>query len=261
MSFVERLEEGARSCGNLLCLGLAPVPERIGHPGPEAMEEFLEELLQELLSQKVLPSPLKPNLAYFEQYGWAGLKVLESLLARWRRHCFIILDAKRGDIGRSSTAYARALFETWQGDAATVSPWMGRDSVQPFLEHAPKKGVYLLLRTSNPGHADLQKSLWQELARRLPEWGPVGAVVGATSVEDLRQALALTGNLPFLIPGVGTQGGDAAEVVAALCDSGSPHRHRVNVTSAILFPNGRRDLKASVGAAGHYVEALSLPTQ
>lgn len=258
MSFVERLEEGGRAGGNLLCLGLDPVPEKIGDPRVEAMEEFLEQTLQELHQRRLLPSTLKPNLAYFEQYGWKGLRALEALLARWRPHCFIILDAKRGDIGRSSSAYARALFETWQGDAATVSPWMGRDSVQPFLEHAPEKGTYLLLRTSNPGHADLQKSLWQELARELPRWGTVGAVVGATSVEDLRLALRLTGNLPLLIPGVGTQGGSAEEVVGALSETGAPYRHRVNVTSAILFPNGRRDLSATVEAAAAYLEALSV---
>ncbi len=241
MSFLDRLETGARNSGNLLCLGLDPVPERIGSTEVGAAEEFLQGLLEALQAQGLLPSTLKPNLAYFEQYGPPGLVLLDSLIERWSPHCLIICDAKRGDIGRSSQAYARTFFETYRADAITASPWMGRDSLAPFLEYGPDKGTYALLRTSNPGHSDLQAGLWEDLARQLSDWGGphLGAVVGATSIADLRRALELVGVRPLLIPGVGTQGGSASEVMACLREQPRPGIHRVNVSSGILYAEDR----------------------
>lgn len=232
MTFLDRLEGSARATRNLLCLGLDPVPERIEPLGVD-IETFLERILERLEGDECLPSTLKPNLAYFEQFGSKGWAILERLLEGWSSKCLIIADAKRGDIGRSSQAYARAMFDHLGADAVTVSPWMGADSIAPFLERAPERGTYLLVRTSNPGHADLQAATWQSLAARVRDW-KAGAVVGATSVQDLARAVELLGpEVPLLIPGVGTQGGEASAVMQAL--GPDPWRHRVNVSSAILY--------------------------
>ncbi|MCA9796674.1 MAG: orotidine-5'-phosphate decarboxylase [Candidatus Eremiobacteraeota bacterium] len=259
MSYLERLEQSARTSGNLLCLGLDPVPERIEPLGLD-IETFLGRILERLEADGCLPSTLKPNLAYFEQFGSKGWAILERLLESWAPKCLIIADAKRGDIGRSSEAYARAMFEHLGADAVTVSPWMGADSIAPFLDRAPQRGTYLLVRTSNPGHADLQAACWQSLATRVREW-KAGAVVGATSVQDLSRAIELLGpEVPLLIPGVGTQGGEASEVMQALGQE--PWRHRVNVSSAILYAfeqsPGLDFAEAAAQAARHYAAALNL---
>lgn len=246
MTFLEKLKTGAERVGNILCLGLDPVPERVaravGSPELGAAEDFLESILSALQDAGLLPSALKPNLAYFEQYGPEGLGLLTRLIERWSEHCLIICDAKRGDIGRSSLAYARTFFEYYKADALTVSPWMGKDSLEPFLDYGPQHGTYALLRTSNPGHGDIQAAVWERLAVDFKDWGGphLGAVVGATSVADLGRALELLGSRPLLIPGVGTQGGSAKDVLACLRAAGDPWMHRVNVSSGILYaePNG-----------------------
>lgn len=234
--YPERLDALARARGTLLCIGLDPDPARIEGTGVKAAESFLNGLLDKLDKAGARPAAFKPNLAYFEQYGSAGLALLERLLDRLRDE-IVILDGKRGDIGRSSAAYARALFETWQADAATVSPWMGQDSVEPFLAHCPDRGVYLLLRTSNPGHEDIQRTVWENLAGKIKQWARpgTGAVVGATNPEHLARAVRLLKELPLLIPGVGAQGGTAAEVMRALGEASNAWLHRVNVSSAILY--------------------------
>lgn len=251
MTYLERL----RQAGNLLCLGLDPDPRRI----PEGVSPlwFLHDLLERLEQAGALPSTLKPNLAYFEQFGSRGLQMLEHLLDRWRSKALIILDAKRGDIGPSSQAYARAVFDVWGADAVTVSPWMGRDSLEPFLERCPEKGVYVLLRTSNPGARDLQLAdgAWRRLADLLTgEWyrPGLGAVMGATGASELAEFAARQAELPLLIPGVGTQGGAAAEVMEAL--GASAPIHRVNVSSGILYaPEGPLE------ATRRYAESLVAP--
>jgi orotidine-5'-phosphate decarboxylase len=213
------------------------VPEKVG-PDPE---RFLTDLLEKIEATGRWPGALKPNLAYFEQYGSKGLQMLERLLERWAPKSLIILDAKRGDIGPSSRAYARAVFDTWGADAVTVSPWMGWDSLEPFLEYEDK-GVYVLLRTSNPGAKDLQDHVWERLAEQMAsrKRPALGAVVGATRPEDLQKALEL--DIPLLIPGVGTQGGDIPQGLAPM--------HRVNVSSGILYAED------PVERFLHYHEAL-----
>jgi orotidine-5'-phosphate decarboxylase len=237
VSYLQRLE----AADNLLCLGLDPVSARMPHgfEGIEGAEKFLTILLEEALSSGTLPSTLKPNLAYFEQYGWRGWKLLEFLVKRWGKECLIVLDAKRGDIGRSSQAYAKAMFEGLGGDSVTLHPWMGPDSVAPFLEFAPEKGAYLLLRTSNPGGDVLQSGAWQKLFQNLEVWdktSSLGFVVGATKPEELEWVLAKnTTGRPLLIPGVGAQGATAKDVMTALRAHSHPTRHRVNVSSGILY--------------------------
>ncbi len=259
MTFPERLAQKAREDGTILCLGLDPVPERIeALTGGSNIEGFLESILSGLAQAELLPSTLKPNLAYFEQFGSRGWAILERLLERWRGRCLMILDAKRGDIGRSSEAYARALYEHLGADAVTISPWMGSDSMQPFLDRGPERGAYILLRTSNPGGAELQGPTWPGLADQIREAG-AGAVVGATSPEGLAQAHARLGSeAPLLIPGVGAQGGDASEVKSQLQRL---ELHRVNVSSGILYAGEKSSLpylEAAVEATRTFRSLLSL---
>jgi orotidine-5'-phosphate decarboxylase len=265
MTFVERLQQGACQSGHILCLGLDPVPERValamGSDDVKAAEEYLENILAALQQNGLLPSTLKPNLAYFEQYGPPGLAMFERLLGRWSKECLIIADAKRGDIGRSSLAYARTFFEYYKVDAITASPWMGKDSLEPFLQYGPDRGTYALVRTSNPGHQDLQANLWEKLAGQLGSWGDqsLGAVVGATSISDLERALELMGPRPLLIPGVGTQGGSAADVMACLKAAGQLSLHRVNVSSGILYAQaGPGYVDGAVRATEGFARSLGL---
>ncbi|MBI3929449.1 MAG: orotidine-5'-phosphate decarboxylase [Armatimonadetes bacterium] len=268
---LERLREG----GSPLCLGLDPDPRRISRVVPgdpvQAASTFLRGVLEALAEDGLLPSTLKPNLAYFEQYGIRGLKLLEELLEDWGSRSFVILDAKRGDIGRSSQAYAQALFGAWAADAVTVSPWMGLDSLEPFLNWCPERAVYVLVRTSNPGGADLQdlkvegRPLWRLLADRLrSDWHRegVGAVVGATRPEELLEMVRGRA-IPLLIPGVGSQGGEADRVREALLESAEPKLHRVNVSSGILYAfeqmPGEGFARAAVEAARAFHGALKVP--
>ena len=236
MNYHDRLRHSARQAGHLLCLGIDPDLDRL----PLTLagwEEYVNQLLE-----SVKPAAIKPNAAYFEVFGCEGWAWLERLCGRWRGKLPIILDVKRGDIGPSSKAYAKSAFERLEVDALTVNPWMGKDSLQPFADYAPQHGFYALVRTSNPGHADLQKSLvdgqelWQKLLRELPQWFPgAGMVVGATGPADLAFTCEnLAPNSPLRIRGVGSQGGQASQVLAELRKT-EIELHRVNVSSKVLY--------------------------
>jgi orotidine-5'-phosphate decarboxylase len=163
----------------------------------------------------------KPNLAFYEALGLTGLKALEKTLSFIPPHIPVIGDAKRGDVGHSAQAYARALFDGFGFDAVTLNPYLGYDSIEPFLSYTGR-AVFLLCRTSNPGGADIQclqvssegkgsVPLYLAVAKRLAEWagnGNMGLVVGATYPEELRQVRRLCPTLPILVPGIGAQGGD-----------------------------------------------------
>jgi orotidine-5'-phosphate decarboxylase len=199
---------------------------------------------------------VKPNSAYYECISFAAMKTLGDLIEAYKKEEIpVILDAKRGDIGKSSAAYANAAFDVYGADAVTVSPWMGSDSLGPFLKHPSQKGVYILLRTSNRGAADFQDlpirnadTAFYSVAKKILEWdnGNVGAVVGATHPEELEQItnfFARQGHeIPFLIPGVsipgvpGGQGGDAATVLKAISNGGGKRKfHVLNSSSGLNF--------------------------
>jgi orotidine 5'-phosphate decarboxylase subfamily 2 len=171
---------------------------------------------------------VKPNLAFFEQHGLAGLAVLERVRRRVPETRLVILDAKRGDIGSTAEAYARALFDTWGADAVTVNPLMGRDSVAPFLGR-PGTAALLLARTSNPGAADFLEArlddgrpLYRLIVERALTWSgaaEVGFVVGATAATAIREVRDLAASAPLLLPGVGAQGGDLEAAVRAGLDA------------------------------------------
>jgi orotidine-5'-phosphate decarboxylase len=176
----------------------------------------------------------KPNLAFYEALGLPGLEDLQKTISHIRTaapDAVIIGDAKRGDIGPSAQAYAKALFQVWGFDAITINAWGGQDTVTPFLED-DSKGVFVWCRGSNPGSADFQDMqvttvggampLYRNMALACQEWdtkGNLGLVVGATVPEQLREVRGVCPNMPFLIPGVGAQGGDLEAAVRQGADS------------------------------------------
>lgn len=257
--FAEQLEQRIVQCGNPVCFGMDPVLELMPVEGADAAEKvrrFYLEILAEMVKRNVKPAIVKPNSAYYECLSVEALFVLQELIREYHREGILtVLDAKRGDIGKSSSAYAKAAFNVYGADAVTVSPWMGSDSVEPFLKEVPGKGVYALLRTSNKGAKDFQDlpirdagRAFESVASKFLDWdnGSLGAVVGATSIAELEQITAWFASrnheIPFLIPGVsipgvpGQQGGLADEVVRAIRAGGGKRQfHVLNSSSGLSF--------------------------
>ena len=221
-SFSTRLDQASAATNSLVCIGLDVDSEKM--PVPDAAE-FNRDIVDATAD---LVCCYKPNLAFYEAMGIPGLKALESTIAHIRQaapHAIIIGDAKRGDIGPSSSAYAHAMFQVWDFDAVTVNPWGGRDTVEAYLNQ-PDRGVFIWCRGSNPGSSDLQDMSvatkdgsmpqYQHLAREVKDWsnaGNLGLVVGATVPEQLGAVREICPEMPFLIPGVGAQGGDLAAAI------------------------------------------------
>src|SRR6195256_6874401 len=210
MSYFDRLRTLSAERNSLLCVGLDPDPERIEGGAAGALRHFREVVRQ--TEEHVCC--FKPNSAFWEQYGPDGWAALMELRDEAPETPFLF-DAKRGDMGNTMAAYARAVFVTLAMDAATVNPYQGTDSLEEFTRYKDR-GVYILCRSSNPGAADLQqlsaagKPIYMhvaELGERLNKAGNVGLVVGATAPAQIAEVRHAT-QLPFLIPGVGAQGGD-----------------------------------------------------
>jgi orotidine-5'-phosphate decarboxylase len=223
MSFADRLREAIDRSGSLLCVGLDP---DISLATPDAVERFCLDVLEQTLPHC---AAVKPNLAFFEQFGPDGLRVLLRVRERVPADRVLILDGKRGDIDNTARAYARALYDIYGADAVTVNPLMGEDSVQPWLSHRDH-GVFLLARTSNPGAADLLEQrlengqpLYSRIADLAQTWdagrGAIGLVVGATAPAAIAALRRQAPSLPMLLPGVGAQGGSLEEAVRSGLDA------------------------------------------
>ncbi len=216
MGFYQQLTEAAQRNDSLLCVGLDPRPEKL--PPGEDLFAFNRRILD---ATRDLVCAYKPNAAFYEAAGPAGLEALRRTIACIHETAGVpvILDAKRNDIGSTAEAYARAAFGVWGADAVTVNPYLGYDSVAPFTAYADR-GVLVLCHTSNPGATDLQtlpcpsRPLYEVVAEKAAAWG-TGLVVGATYPEALARVRALVPEAWILLPGVGAQGGDLAAAVAA----------------------------------------------
>jgi orotidine-5'-phosphate decarboxylase len=257
MGFSNVLENRIIASGNEICMGLDPVIKRIPLEGrvETQIETFYMNILEEMDKSKIYPAAIKPNSAYYEAISIEAQLVLQKLIQAYQdRGVLVVLDAKRGDIGRSSGMYAQAAFDVFAADSITVSPYMGEDSLKPFLEFNENKGVYGLLRTSNPGAQDFQdlecegKPLFYSVADSFMAWdnGSLGAVVGATNIAEMinitQYFVDKNHEIPFLIPGVsikgvaGQQGGDAGTVRQALKDGGSTRNfHLLNSSSGLNY--------------------------
>lgn len=266
MSYIDKLKNSALEAGNIVCMGLDPVLSALPYanlPVRERIPSYFADLFKRMRIEGAIPSAFKPNIGYYaaldrprdEDFsGSLALVDTIELLDTYFPGIPVILDSKRGDIARSSGNYAAEAFEAWQADAVTVSPYMGTDSVMPFAYE--DKGVYVLNRTSNPGAADLQNRsvidrieerevhpLYRSVAHKIAEWASshpgIGAVVGATSLAELEDIASYYSDkaIPMLIPGVGSQGGSAPDVIAALKRCHYPlELARINSSSGLTHP-------------------------
>jgi orotidine-5'-phosphate decarboxylase len=257
MSFIDRLKHAQQINDSMLCVGLDPEPSRF--PGawknqPDAIYDFCSAIVD---ATKDVVCAFKPQIAYFAAHR--AEDQLERLMAHMQRvapSVPVILDAKRGDIGSTAEQYAHEAFSRYQADAVTLSPFMGFDTIEPFLRY-PGKGVILLCRTSNPGGSDLQNlrladidgqpRLYEHIAAQAQgPWntnGQLGLVVGATFPQEIERVRELAPTLPLLIPGVGAQGGDAEATVRA----GLRRDAQGQVTGPIIVNSSRAVLYASSG--------------
>lgn len=245
MTFFGRLEEGIERKDSVVCVGLDPVPSRT----PDGVEtsEFLRRIID---ATSDVAAAYKPNTAYYEAMGdW---DLLVDTVEYAGVHAPVVLDAKRADVGHSSRRYAELLD---LADAITVNPYMGRDSIQPFLQRSDS-GVFVLCRTTNRGGSDFQdlevdgEPLYVHVAERVSEWneeGNAGLVVGATYPDDMERVRDAAKDLPFLVPGVGAQDGDVeAAVKQGLNDSGVG---LVNSTRSIIYAGEGMDFDSAARTA------------
>ena len=229
--YVARLGARIATTRTVLCVGVDPDPAALPDGFPATLAGV--ERFARLVVEASLPyaAAVKPNLAFFEAHGSAGIAALERLRALVPSEVLFIADAKRGDIGSTAARHATALFDLLGADAVTVNPYLGEEALAPLLERGDRF-AYVLCRTSNPGAAELQglvvaedalaaypaEPLWARVARRAAAWGPggtVGLVVGATAPTELAAIRAVAPTLAFLVPGVGAQGGEIAPILAA----------------------------------------------
>jgi len=247
MTFDDKLRSAIGKNNSLLCVGLDTDVSRL----PEGVNaaSFNRAIID---ATRDIVCAYKPNLAFYEARGIEGLRVLEETLAYVPSGIPVIGDAKRGDIGNTATFYARALFETLGFDAATVNPYLGFDSVEPFIRYVDR-GIFLLCRTSNRSARDFQdlvvdgRPLFEHVAHKAMEWNTnnnIGLVVGATYPEELGRIRRLCPSTPLLIPGIGSQGGDVEAVVRHGTDE-TGAGILVNVSRAVLYASGCSDFAAA----------------
>jgi len=258
--FADKLAAAVTRNQSLVCVGLDPDPPQVP-ASVRARGDWLAHFTAGIVEATAdLVCAYKPNLAFYEALGadgWAGLR---ASLAAIPSDVPVLLDAKRGDIGSTAQAYATALFDELGADAVTVSPYLGFDALEPFLAYR-ERGVFVLCKTSNPGAAEFQdllcevhgerRPLYEHVARAAVRWSKqasVGLVVGATHPEVFRAVRAVAPDLPFLVPGVGAQGGDLAMAV----NEGLDRRGAgllVASSRAIIYASGGEDWQAAAREA------------
>ncbi len=257
MNFINKLSAAWTSSNSLLCVGLDPditkFPAEL-QARPDAIVEFCKAIIDATAD---VACAFKPQIAYFAALRAEDqLEAICNYLRNTYPHIPLVLDAKRGDIGATATQYAREAFERYGADAVTVNPYMGFDSVAPYLEWKDR-GAIILCRTSNPGGSDLQflmadgKPLYQHVARLVADkWntnGQCGLVVGATFPEELAAVRQIIGDMPLLVPGIGAQGGD----IEATVNAGRTADYRgmmINSSRAILYAKTQGDENFAVAA-------------
>lgn len=258
MHFFDRLADAIRAKGSPLCVGLDPrheslpieIAKRHGADIAAAYEEFCLRVLDIVTP---LVAVVKPQSAFFEACGAAGMAALRTVIHKAKQlGVLTILDAKRGDIASTATAYAEAAFRVLDADSLTINPYLGRDSVEPFLKSARTDGraLFVLVRTSNPGSGLFQnlncdgQPLYRHVAEAVKTWGcenlgangfgDVGAVIGATHPAELAELRSTMPDVWFLVPGYGAQGGSAEDVAAAFRPDGLGAI--VNSSRGVTFP-------------------------
>ena len=257
MTFIEQLLDAQQRNQSMLCVGLDPDPNKLPAPWRGDVSRIYDFCAAIVDATADLVIAFKPQIAYFA--GCGAEAQLERLMRHMKAnapHVPIILDAKRGDIGSTAEQYAKEAFERYGADAVTLSPFMGFDTVQPYLRYADK-GAFLLCRTSNPGGSDIQNQrlldvpgqpkVFEHIAAQSQgawnENGQLGLVVGATYPEEIARVRELAPTVPLLIPGVGAQGGDAVATVRAGWRADAPIV--VNSSRAVIYASAEADFAAA----------------
>lgn len=283
MDYITLLETTAKGAGNCACMGIDPnfsaLPEGV------SVQAFFCTLFEEMDKANVKVAAIKPNIGYFSRLDqplegrFDGSLALAQIVKAMPAKPFI-LDSKRGDIATSSANYAFEAFRSWKADCVTVSPYMGNDSISPFAlaigEDAADKGMYILNRTSNPGGKDLQnqemadsRPVYMHVADLIAKWNGefskgIGAVVGATNLREFEDLAAFYADkrVPLLIPGVGSQGGSAPDVIAIMRKVGYPlELCRINSSSALTHPWAKRKESAPANWKSVCIDAIKKFTE
>ncbi len=266
--YLDRLAARTASVRSVLCLGIDPDPASL--PAGFAADVSGVERFATLLVEAAAPyaAAVKPNLAFFEAFGSAGIAALERVRSRVPAGIPVVMDAKRGDIGSTAARQAAALFDALGADAVTVNPYLGAEAIEPLLARLDRF-AYVLCRTSNPGAAELQglevaatrdapaEPLWARVARHAAGWGPggtVGLVVGATAPVELERIRAIAPGLAFLVPGVGAQGGEIDPVLEHGPATASPSGAR---SGGGLLVNVSRGIAGAARGVGERLAAGS----
>lgn len=248
MNYAEKLAARTRVVGAPVCVGLDPAYEK---HRVEDVAAFNKAIIEATAPHAAC---YKPNIAFYEQWGLPGLRALEQTLAAIPSDIPVIGDVKRGDMGNTAQAYARAMFEHWNFDAITLNGYLGFESVEPYLAYEGR-GLYLLCRTSNPGARDLQyvsvageRLLFEHMAIVQTGWSDrIGLVVGATAPAELRRVRELVPNASILVPGVGAQGGSAADAIATAWTG--PGSLVVSASRSILYASEGPDFAEAAARA------------
>jgi orotidine-5'-phosphate decarboxylase len=255
MTFTQRLRDIQSKQNSLLCIGLDPDLEKIPEHLKSASDPVLEFNRQIIEATNDLVCAYKPNLAFYEAMGGYGLTALRDTLKLVPKSVLTIGDGKRGDIGNTAERYAKSLFTDFGFDSVTVNPYMGFDSVDPFLAN-PEKGVFILTLTSNAGSKDFQrlkvgaKPLYEKVARTVNKWNinqNIGLVVGATHPKELQCIRKIVPDMPILIPGIGKQGGDLKSAIRYGCDQHG-QLAVINASRSILYASSGKDFAEAARA-------------
>ena len=248
-AYFERLTQAIQTNRSHLCLGLDLRPEEMPEGVWRDTDGFVHFGRSIVEATADLICAYKPNLAFYEAMGGGGYHTLRKILEAIPPSIPAIADGKRADIGSTARAYALAVFDRLGFDAVTLNPYLGHDALEPFFEHADC-GCYVLCLPSNPGAADFQvpNDLYLEVARRASEWnknGNIGLVVGATQSERIADVRRAAPDLPFLIPGVGAQGGDLEASVRAAANDRPDRGFIINVSRSVLYASSGNDYAAA----------------
>jgi orotidine-5'-phosphate decarboxylase len=255
MSFYDKLAGAIKKNRSLLCVGLDPDPGMM--PPGIGVFEFNKAIID---ATAEFVCAYKPNIAFYEALGSDGLDALKRTRDYIPKEIPVIVDAKRGDIGNTARAYARSLFDYYNFDATTASPYLGYDSLKPFIDYRDR-GVFILCRTSNQGATDFQslsletgngpRMLFEIVAEKVNSWntqGNLGLVVSATYPEELKLIRQRYPEMAFLIPGVGAQGGDLAQVVSGGVDAGRK-KTIINSSRQIIYASNGNDFASAARQA------------
>ena len=266
MDFLTKCRDRFDSLNSVLSVGLDPIIEKfpITKNGiKETIIFYFSEILEHFQNKIYV---VKPNIAFYEQYGLDGLIALKEIIKLAKKlEIPVILDCKRGDIGNTAKVYAKACFNEFEADAVTLSPYLGLDSLSPFFEYK-EKGHFVLALTSNKGSGDFQKlslnngtKLYEKVFSSIVDWNNtysnnIGAVIGATHIDDFRNILNRLErkSIPLLIPGVGTQGGSFVDIINLLKEFNYPlYKIFINSSSKIIYANEEHKSK-------NYLDDISL---